>query len=388
MTDVVYVLNDDLQHFAIYYFDYGDPLKRTALQEEWLTFTRVDPLSQQPYNIWARPSNDTMDVAVDHSLPPSTPAGRYRIETFIPGKHATTRKAIFTICHKVHNSYQLEQHLDEILVIVDMHDLYDVWHPLGEFDLDPAQHPLIGRVRQYDLTREDPPTEISFGPVRWVPVTALPGDSPRFDSPVGTPEEREAAFPTGMARYSKYPVWAGEWFDVNPFLNWYSYGYHTGADLNLPGISSADQGKPVYAIGDGLVTYAGRAGSWGYIIVIQHPQALVTLPGGETSRQIVYSRYGHVDPDILARAGQAVERGQHIGYIGLAAGAKSGWHLHFDISYTDILKRMPAHWPDLSALRSGRGGNQSDKIRSSILRQVVSNYVDPLRFIQTNHNPG
>jgi murein DD-endopeptidase MepM/ murein hydrolase activator NlpD len=266
-----------------------------------------------------------------------------------------------------------------------MLELLDVWQPLGEFYLDPSQHPHIGRVRQFDLSREEPPREISFGPVRWVPLLVPPGQGLRYDSPVGTEEERRAPFPTGRYIFGKYPIWTGDWFDANPFLTWYTYGIHTGADLNLPGVSAADQGKPIYAVADGLMTYAGKAGSWGNIIVIEHPEAVVSRPDGEVARQPAFSRYGHVDDQILARAGEMVTRGQHIGYIGLAWGAKSGWHLHFDVSYSDIFKSRPAFWPDITGMRT-RPSDDYSRIRASIQREVLRHFVAPLKFIQENHS--
>jgi murein DD-endopeptidase MepM/ murein hydrolase activator NlpD len=386
----IFVFNDDPQYFLIHYLDNGDPTRRAALQAQWQTFNRADPARKQTYKIWVRPTNPTLEVMVEHQLPPASPAGRYRVETFVPGKHATTRQAIFSVAHNIHRTLRGDFELDENLAIIDMYELSDVWQPLGEFQLDPSLHPKVGRVCQYDISRENPLAEIAFGPVRWVPLAVLPPNGLRFDSPVGSPEERQASFPSGRVMFGRYPVWAGDWFDVNPFLNWYTYGYHTGADLNLPGTSAADKGKPIYAISDGQVTYAGKAGSWGSIIVIEHPEAFVTRPDGGVERQPVYSRYGHVEDQILVRAGEVVQRGQHIGYIGLARGAISGWHLHFDVSYTDILKRRPAHWPDLSGMQSMRGSARESRghegFRASIMRQVLSHYVDPLRFVQDNHN--
>lgn len=385
----IVVQNDDPLFFAIEYRDHGDPVKRQALLAQWQTFQRLDPATQKSYKIWVRPSNHQIEVTVDHLFPPNNQAGRYRIETFVPGKHATTRRAVFTIANLIHHNERGEVVVDDSLAIVDMNELFDVWVSLGDFYLDQSLHHTIGRVRQYDLTREDPRTEVSFGPVRWVPLDAFQGDRPSFDSPVGTPEERAGPFPSGRVAFGKYPIWAGEWLDVNPFLTWYTYGYHTGADLNLPGASGADKGKPIHAIGDGLVTYAGKAGTWGNIIVIEHPEALVTYPDGRIEKQRVYSRYGHVEDRILVRAGQTVSRGQNIGFIGLAEGATAGWHLHFDVSYTDILKKRPAHWPDLTAVRGPRSSSRlSDAYRNgqaSVMRQVTSHYLDPLRFIRDNH---
>jgi murein DD-endopeptidase MepM/ murein hydrolase activator NlpD len=258
--------------------------------------------------------------------------------------------------------------------------------------LNPAIHSWIGKVRQYDLSMEDPPVIASYGPVRWVPLFADPEKRNRFDSPVGTKEERNAVFPNGRHAFSKYPGWVGSWFDANPFLTWYTYGYHTGADLNLPGSSAADKGKEVYCVGDGKVIFAGRAGTWGNIIVVEHKNALVTLPDGRRRRQVVYTRYGHVNDRILVNKGQSVKRGQNIGFIGLPAGATAGWHLHFDVCYTDMLLRRPSHWPNMDAIRSLRWSGRDKETRSyngaqsGVMREVINNYVDPLRFIKENHN--
>jgi len=372
----IYVPNNHPQHFYIRYFDNGDPVRRQELQEAWSPFKRFDPSTGLTFDMLMRPSNHTVELSVAYSLPPESLPGRYRIEVFVPGEHATTRKAVFTIGQDVELGDDGVAHIRDALVLVDMRDENDVWYVLGDFDLDTSLHPDIGRVLQYDITREDPPKEVSFGPVRWVPLLPSPVDGMRLDSPVGTPEERDGVFPTGKVLYRRYPVWAGEWLDVNPFLSWYTYGCHTGADLNLPGVSGADKGKPIYSIGDGLVLYAGRAGTWGNIVVVEHPEALVTLPDGQIDRRPIYSRYGHVDDRIMVRAGEAIPRGHHIGYIGLASGATAGWHLHFDISYSDILKKRPSHWPDK---RNGK-----EKMKAEVLRH----YLDPLTVIKDNHPLG
>lgn len=391
MPTPTYVVNEDPLFFSVQYSDHGDPVKRGALQTGWQVFDRLDPATQETYRIWTRPSNDTVEVTVDRLLPPGTPAGYYRLETFVPARHATTRKAVFTIVTNAQPPDGGREKLDEALVLLDMLDLNDVWCSLGEFYLDPTIHPLIGRVRQVDLSREDPPRLVAFGPVRWVPLSMPIGDDYLFDSPVGTAEERAGPFPTGRMMFGRYPAWAGDWFDVNPFLSWYTYGCHTGADLNLPGASGADKGKPIYAIASGRVTYAGRAGTWGNIIVIEHPEGLVTYPDGHTERQKVYSRYGHVENNILVQTGQDVSRGDNIGFIGLAAGATAGWHLHFDICYSEMLKNRPSHWPNLDGVRGGQGVSRNSenyqRAQSSVVRQVLAHYVDPLRFIRDNHRP-
>jgi murein DD-endopeptidase MepM/ murein hydrolase activator NlpD len=391
MTKAILALNDDQVLCKINYHENVNQSQKSELEAQWKSFNRYDPALALSYKILMRPTSPSMDVSVDHLLPSNSTAGRYRIETFIPAIHANSRKTIYIITRRareVNNS--IEE--DHEMVMVDTVDQNDVWYPLGEFYLDTHVSPAVGRVRQFSVSLEDPPVEMSFGPVRWVPLFDQPGRKNQFDSPVGSKPERNASFPTGRVAFTKYPVWAGQWFDANPFLTWYTYGYHTGADLNLPGSSSADKGKEIYSCGEGVVTYAGKAGTWGNIIVIEHPTALVTLPDGRRQRQRVYSRYGHVDDRIEAKKGREVDRGQLIGYIGLAAGATAGWHLHFDVCYTDLLKTRPSHWPDMDIITRLRTTSVDHNSRSytssqmAIKKEVMSNYVDPLRFIADNHN--
>ena len=391
MTKSIVILNDDTSNFKINYNETDDKVSRTDLEAQWKSFNRYDPALAQTYKILMRYTTPSMDISVDHFLPPNSTPGRYRIETFIPAIHSNSRKVIFAVTHRAR---QVNDHIEEDheMVFVDTTEHNDVWFPLGEFYLDTHVSPNVGRVRQYCLSLEDPPVEVSFGPVRYVPLFDQPGRGIQFDSPVGSKPERNASFPSGRVAFGKYPIWAGQWFDINPFLTWYTYGFHTGADLNLPGSSGADKGKEIYSSGEGVVTFAGKAGTWGNIIVIEHASAVVTLPDGQRQRQKVYTRYGHVDDKIEVKTGREVERGQLIGYIGLAAGATAGWHLHFDVCYSDMLKKRPAHWPDMDAIRRLRMTSADRQSRSylgaqlSIKKEVINNYIDPLRFIADNHN--
>lgn len=384
MPAPIYVTNDDPINFSVTYEDGGSPAKRAELEAGWKRFARPDPATGKTYNLWYRMTNRNKEVQVDHKMPAGSPAGRYRVEVFVPGKHATSRRAIFTIAH----NFRVEAGkpaYDDTVAVVNQYDLFDVWHPLGEFDLDVSGNPMSGRVRQYDLSLEEPPLEISFCPVRWVPLFAQPGDAPRFDSPVGTQAEREGPFSTQAS------MWVGSWYDSNPFLNWYFLGYHTGADLNLITAADADKNAPVYAVADGVVIFAGQgSGKWGKIAVVEHPDALVTLPNGQTRRQVVYSRYGHLTDNILVKKGDAILRGQQVGNIGLALGVTSGWHLHFDIAYSDRLKTNPSHWPDMTKVNQLKAAGKTNTkeyrdAQAVVMQTVVANYVDPLRFMKDNH---
>lgn len=166
-----------------------------------------------------------------------------------------------------------------------------------------------------------------------------------FDAPIGTAEERRTK-----------QLWPGKWYDANPFKTDYTNpttgkeAYHTGSDLN----HLNDQGLPVYAAADGVVTFAGQKNVWAGLIVIRHSPTL-------------YSRYGHV-VDCQVEAGQAVVRGQHIANVGQDAGG-GPFHLHFDISQSDVLEAKPEHWPgcDLAA--------------------VEKHYVNPKDYIERHRPP-
>jgi len=96
--------------------------------------------------------------------------------------------------------------------------------------------------------------------------------------------------------------------------------FHAAEDYKRPA------GTPVYAMADGIISYSGRAGGYGWLILIDHPQANL------------YSLYGHLSPSRWKlKAGTDVERGDLIAYLGDAdenGGSKEQPlvpHLHFGI---------------------------------------------------------
>jgi len=97
-------------------------------------------------------------------------------------------------------------------------------------------------------------------------------------------------------------------------------GYHLGEDWNW-GKSNEDLGKPVYAVSNGKVRWAGNAGaSWGGVVIIDH-----ALPDGTR----VTSMYAHLQNVIPT--GTIVNRGDKIGEIGPTPKGSTGPHLHFEI---------------------------------------------------------
>jgi murein DD-endopeptidase MepM/ murein hydrolase activator NlpD len=87
-------------------------------------------------------------------------------------------------------------------------------------------------------------------------------------------------------------------------------GFHQGLDISL------EKGQPVYATADGSVISASYTGDYGNMVMISHGFGLTT-------------RYGHLSR-FAVQAGEAVKRGQVIGYVG-STGRSTGPHVHYEI---------------------------------------------------------
>ncbi len=85
---------------------------------------------------------------------------------------------------------------------------------------------------------------------------------------------------------------------------------HAGVDFG------AAWGSPIFAVSDGVVSYAGRHGGHGNYVRLEH--------GGGLG-----SGYGHMSR-IAVSPGTRVRAGQVIGYVG-SSGLSTGPHLHFEV---------------------------------------------------------
>jgi len=84
---------------------------------------------------------------------------------------------------------------------------------------------------------------------------------------------------------------------------------HKGIDLG------AKAGTPIYAVLDGTVVYSGVQGSYGNVIVIEHPDFVMTV-------------YAHNEKN-LVNVNDVVKQSQQIGTVG-STGNAQGTHLHFE----------------------------------------------------------
>ena len=115
---------------------------------------------------------------------------------------------------------------------------------------------------------------------------------------------------------------------------------HRGVDY------AAASGTPVRSVGDGVVIFAGRKGSYGNLVEVSHPGGVIT-------------RYAHLRGYARGtRRGARVRVGQTVGYVG-STGLSTGPHLHFEMlvngRYTD--PRRALHARSRQPLRlADRGG--------------------------------
>ncbi|OYY95868.1 MAG: peptidase M23 [Hydrogenophilales bacterium 28-61-23] len=116
---------------------------------------------------------------------------------------------------------------------------------------------------------------------------------------------------------------------LHPVLNiWRS---HKGVDYAAP------TGTPVRAIADSIVSFAGKQGGYGNLVVLNHQAPYSTAYGH-------LSRFGNG-----LKRGAKVKQGQVIGYVG-ATGLASGPHLHYEFRVNGdqrnpLAMKLPTAYP-------------------------------------------
>lgn len=86
--------------------------------------------------------------------------------------------------------------------------------------------------------------------------------------------------------------------------------FHSGLDF------TANYGTPIYAAGDGVVTFSKRTSGYGKLVKIDHGSGLET-------------RYAHASR-LLVKSGDRITKGQLIAKVG-STGRSTGPHLHYEI---------------------------------------------------------
>lgn len=103
---------------------------------------------------------------------------------------------------------------------------------------------------------------------------------------------------------------------ISPFTR--ASDFHKGLDLSAP------TGTPIYATGDGVVSFAGRyplrdSVAWwrfGNVVVVNHSDRFITI-------------YGHCDT-VKVAAGQKIKQGEIIATVG-STGWSTNSHLHYEV---------------------------------------------------------
>ncbi|HEY4182235.1 MAG TPA: M23 family metallopeptidase [Kofleriaceae bacterium] len=90
--------------------------------------------------------------------------------------------------------------------------------------------------------------------------------------------------------------------------------FHAGADIR------AESGTPVFAAGDGVVSFAGRMNGYGNLVMVDHGGGVIT-------------RYAHLRA-ILTKKGSVLAAGTTLGLVG-RTGHATGNHLHFEVRLDD-----------------------------------------------------
>ncbi|MEJ2346193.1 MAG: peptidoglycan DD-metalloendopeptidase family protein [Gammaproteobacteria bacterium] len=124
---------------------------------------------------------------------------------------------------------------------------------------------------------------------------------------------------------------------MHPILN--RIRAHKGVDYAAP------TGTPIRATGDGRVTFRGRKGGYGRVVVIQHGHGYSTLYGHMSA----FNRHVHV--------GTRVRQGQVIGYVGMS-GLATGPHLHYEfrihgVHRNPLTVKLPTAQPLPARYRTG-----------------------------------
>jgi murein DD-endopeptidase MepM/ murein hydrolase activator NlpD len=91
---------------------------------------------------------------------------------------------------------------------------------------------------------------------------------------------------------------------------------HSGIDILV------NTGTPVYAPGDGVISFVGRRGGYGKVVEIDHGFGYTTL-------------YAHLSR-FLVRKGQKVKRGEKIALSGNTGRLSTGPHLHYEVRYHGV----------------------------------------------------
>jgi murein DD-endopeptidase MepM/ murein hydrolase activator NlpD len=113
-----------------------------------------------------------------------------------------------------------------------------------------------------------------------------------------------------------------------PVKGWVTSGFgmrkspFTGKRVMHSGIDIATKtGTPIAAPADGIVSYSGKKGAYGNVLVIDHGYGYVTF-------------FGHCSK-LGKKVGEKVKRGDVVAYVG-SSGRSTGPHLHYEVRVNGV----------------------------------------------------
>ena len=185
---------------------------------------------------------------------------------------------------------ETEESYTVAIPIADMAEVYSNIENVLHLQISEEQKSNADSV--YNLARYG----VAGGSEGWIPGADVPFiGADGFCSPIGSDWERRVTSEFGNR--------------IDPITG--KRKGHTGMDLAVP------TGTPIRAALPGTVTVSKyNAGGYGYYVMIDHGNGLVTL-------------YGHCS-QLLARVGQTVQAGDIISLSG-STGRSTGPHLHFEV---------------------------------------------------------
>lgn len=136
----------------------------------------------------------------------------------------------------------------------------------------------------------------------------------------GSPRPQQATFPAAEGRLTEEDLLSKDKIRedlASPLENinvLSEYGLRSGRPHK--GIDLAGKtGTPIFAVLDGTVVYSGVQGAYGNVIVLEHPDFVMTV-------------YAHNEKNLVA-VGEKITKGQQIATVG-STGNATGAHLHFE----------------------------------------------------------
>jgi murein DD-endopeptidase MepM/ murein hydrolase activator NlpD len=169
----------------------------------------------------------------------------------------------------------------------------------------------------YDKFVDDEGTVIRHGEVIYARLTLSGDDKPlyRFESSPGTVDYFDNQGRSAKRPLLRTPIDGARLSSLfgkrrHPVLGYTKM--HRGVDF------AAATGTPIYAAGDGVISYRGRKGGYGNYISIRHA-------GGFNTAYAHMSRFNS-----KVTLGDRVRQGEVIGYVG-TTGRSTGPHLHYEI---------------------------------------------------------